>query len=234
MVAPPETSILALTPADARARLAAWVTERGLPAYRLEQLVRRLWVAPIEAWSSATELPQALRNDLDAAFPLLRLDPVTIQQSQDGTTKYLWRLHDGEMIESVLIPSGSRRTLCISSQAGCALGCVFCATGTMGFRRNLTAAEIACQVREVVLRNADDKPTNVVYMGMGEPLLNWPAVDVSLSILNDEEGIRHRGSAHHRVDRRHPSRHGEVRRAAGAVPAGHLAARTHGRRGGWR
>ena len=86
MSAQPETSILAQAPADARARLAAWVTGRGLPAYRLEQLVRRLWVAPVEAWSDATELPQALRSELDAAFPLLRLDPVTIQQSQDGTT----------------------------------------------------------------------------------------------------------------------------------------------------
>jgi 23S rRNA (adenine2503-C2)-methyltransferase len=109
--------------------------------------------------------------------------------SQDGTQKFLWRLADGEAVESVLIPSGSRRTLCISSQAGCALGCVFCATGRMGFRRNLTPFEIAGQVREIILRKPADKPTNVVYMGMGEPLLNWPAVDVSLSILNAPEGL---------------------------------------------
>ena len=185
----PGASILDLTPAAARARLAQWVSEHGLPAYRAEQLVRRLWIAPVASWAEATELPKPLRDELNAALPLLRLEPVTIQQSQDGTTKYLWRLHDGEMIESVLIPSGTRRTLCISSQAGCALGCVFCATGTMGFRRNLTAAEIACQVREVVLRNAEDKPSNVVFMGMGEPLLNWAAVDISLTILNDEEGF---------------------------------------------
>ena len=181
--------LLALTPTAARARLAQWVGDHGLPAYRLEQLVRRLWLAPVASWAEATELPKALRDELDESFPLLRLDPVTIQQSQDGTIKYLWRLHDGEMIESVLIPSGARRTLCISSQAGCALGCVFCATGMMGFRRNLTGAEIACQVREVVLRHAEDKPSNVVFMGMGEPLLNWPAVDVSLTILNDKEGF---------------------------------------------
>ena len=185
----PGASILDLTPAAARARLAEWVSEHGLPAYRAEQLVRRLWIAPVASWAEATELPKPLRDELNTALPLLRLEPVTIQQSQDGTTKYLWRLHDGEMIESVLIPSGARRTLCISSQAGCALGCVFCATGTMGFRRNLTAAEIACQVREVVLRSAEDKPTNVVFMGMGEPLLNWAAVDISLTILNDEEGV---------------------------------------------
>jgi 23S rRNA (adenine2503-C2)-methyltransferase len=182
-------SILDLAPTAARARLARWVGDAGLPAYRAEQLFRRLWTAPISNWAEATELPTALRDRLDAELPLLRLEPVTIQESQDGTVKFLWRLHDGEMIESVLIPSGTRRTLCISSQAGCALGCVFCATGTMGFRRNLSPAEIATQVREVVLRNAVDKPTNVVFMGMGEPLLNWPAVDTTLTILNSPDGL---------------------------------------------
>jgi len=182
-------SLLDLSPADARARLAAWTSDVGLPAYRAGQLFRRLWIAPIASWAGATELPRMLRERLDAELPLLRLEPVTIQESQDGTVKFLWRLRDGEMIESVLIPSGSRRTLCISSQAGCALGCVFCATGTMGFRRNLSPAEIATQVREVILRNADDKPTNIVFMGMGEPLLNWPAVDTALTILNSPDGL---------------------------------------------
>jgi 23S rRNA (adenine2503-C2)-methyltransferase len=184
-----DASILSLAPAKARARLAEWAQAEGLPGYRLEQLVPCLWQAPVARWADATTLPRALREKLDAEFPLLRLEPVTIQVSQDGTTKFLWRLHDGEMIESVLIPSGTRRTLCISSQAGCALGCVFCATGTMGFRRNLTAGEIAAQVREVILRDPADKPTNVVYMGMGEPLLNWAAVDTSLTILNAAEGF---------------------------------------------
>jgi 23S rRNA (adenine2503-C2)-methyltransferase len=101
----------------------------------------------------------------------------------------LWDLGDGEAIESVLIPEGKRRTLCISSQAGCALGCVFCATGRMGFRRNLSAGEIAGQVRELVLRDPALKPTNVVFMGMGEPLLNWDAVDTTLTILNNPEGL---------------------------------------------
>jgi 23S rRNA (adenine2503-C2)-methyltransferase len=144
---------------------------------------------PVARWADATELPKALREQLDAEMPLPRLEPVTIQESQDGTVKFLWRLHDGELVESVLIPSGARRTLCISSQAGCALACVFCATGTMGFRRNLSPAEIAMQVREVILRNADDRPTNIVFMGMGEPLLNWPAVDVVLTILNAPDGL---------------------------------------------
>jgi 23S rRNA (adenine2503-C2)-methyltransferase len=112
-----------------------------------------------------------------------------IQQSADGTRKYLWRLSDGEAIESVLIPSGSRRTLCISSQVGCALRCSFCATGRMGYRRNLTPFEIAGQVREIALRTPEDQPTNIVFMGMGEPLLNWSAVDVALSILNAPDGF---------------------------------------------
>ena len=101
-------------------------------------MLRRLWQAPVRSWAEATELPATLRAELDQAFPLPRLIADTIQQSADGTRKYLWRLDDGEAIESVLIPSGTRRTLCISSQAGCALGCTFCATGRMGFRRNLS------------------------------------------------------------------------------------------------
>ncbi len=162
---------------------------RGLPRYRADQLLRRLWVSPVESWAGATELPAALRAELDLAQPLPRLHADVIQQSADGTRKYLWRLSDGEAIESVLIPSGSRRTLCISSQAGCALGCSFCATGRMGYRRNLTPFEIAGQVREIALRTPEDKPTNVVFMGMGEPLLNWSAVEVALSVLNAADGF---------------------------------------------
>jgi 23S rRNA (adenine2503-C2)-methyltransferase len=182
-------SLLDRTPADARAALTRWVAERGLPRYRADQLMRRLWVAPLETWEQATELPAALRAELAQVHPLLRLREDVIQQSTDGTRKYLWRLADGEAIESVLIPSGGRRTLCISSQAGCALRCAFCATGLMGYRRNLTPFEIAGQVREIVLRTPEDKPTNIVFMGMGEPLLNWPAVSVALSMLNAPEGF---------------------------------------------
>jgi 23S rRNA (adenine2503-C2)-methyltransferase len=185
----PTPSPLDLAPAEAGPALEAWVADRGLPRYRAGQLLRRLWVSPVESWADATELPAALRRELDLAQPLPRLHADVIQQSADGTRKYLWRLSDGEAIESVLIPSGSRRTLCISSQAGCALACSFCATGRMGYRRNLTPFEIAGQVREIVLRTPEDKPTNVVFMGMGEPLLNWSAVDVALSILNAPDGF---------------------------------------------
>jgi 23S rRNA (adenine2503-C2)-methyltransferase len=182
-------TLLDVPPSSARTTVERWVAGRGLPAYRARQIHRRLWQLPIASWAEATDLPVQLRAELDRDFPLPRLTPDTIQQSADGTRKYLWRLTDGEAIESVLIPTGSRRTLCISSQAGCALGCTFCATGRMGFRRNLTPFEIAGQVREIVLANPDEKPTNIVFMGMGEPLLNWRSVDTALSIFNSPEGF---------------------------------------------
>ncbi|MEO8451166.1 MAG: 23S rRNA (adenine(2503)-C(2))-methyltransferase RlmN [Gemmatimonadota bacterium] len=182
-------TLLDLTPAKALARIADWVKSQSLPAYRAGQIARRLWEQPVASWADATELPLWLRQALEAQFPLPRLSLDVAQRSTDGTVKYLWTLADGEKIESVMIPSGKRRTLCISSQAGCALGCVFCATGRMGYRRNLTPAEIAGQAREIVLANPEDRPTNVVFMGMGEPLLNWPAVDVTLTVLNDPAGL---------------------------------------------
>jgi 23S rRNA (adenine2503-C2)-methyltransferase len=181
--------LLGLSPAGAREALEAWLTERGEAPYRGRQMVPRLWQRPIGSWDQATELPAPLRAAVAAAFPLRRLALTTRQVSRDGTEKYLWDLGDGEAIESVLIPEGRRRTLCLSSQVGCALGCVFCATGRMGFRRNLSAAEIAGQVREVILLDPALKPTNIVFMGMGEPLLNWDAVSTALTILNHADGL---------------------------------------------
>lgn len=183
------TNLLDLTPVAARTAVDGWLAAHGLPAYRAKQLVPRLWQRPVRHWAEATDLPAEVRALLDAELPLDGLTLVTRQTSSDGTDKFLWKLSDGELIESVLIPEGKRRTLCISSQAGCALGCVFCATGMMGFRRNLTVAEIAAQVREIVLLDAAQKPTNVVFMGMGEPLLNWEAVDTTLTILNHPDGL---------------------------------------------
>jgi 23S rRNA (adenine2503-C2)-methyltransferase len=181
--------LLSLAPDAARDALGEWLAERGEPAYRVTQIVPRLWQRPAGSWDDASDLPAALRRGLAEAFPLRRLELAARQRSRDGTEKYLWSLGGGEAIESVLIPEGRRRTLCISSQEGCALGCVFCATGRMGFRQNLSAAEIAGQVRELVLRDASLKPTNVVFMGMGEPLLNWDAVDTALTILNHRDGL---------------------------------------------
>lgn len=185
----PAATILDLPPDAAQARLAEWCERERLPAFRARQLVPYLWQRPVTGWDLATDLPRSLRENLEREWPLPRLALEAEQLSHDGTRKYLWRLPDGELIESVLIPSGERRTLCISSQAGCALGCVFCATGRMGFRRNLTPFEIAGQAREIMLRHPEERPTNIVFMGMGEPLLNWPAVDTALTILNSPEGL---------------------------------------------
>jgi 23S rRNA (adenine2503-C2)-methyltransferase len=183
------TNLLDQTPEAARETLRTWAAARNLAGYRVEQMHRRLWQDPLASWSGATDLPLPLRAQLETAFPFPRLVAEVVEESVDGTRKYLWRLDDGEAIESVLIPSGTRRTLCISSQAGCALRCSFCATGRMGYRRNLSAFEIAGQVREIVLRDPAEKPTNVVFMGMGEPLLNWSAVGSSLTILNRPDGF---------------------------------------------
>ncbi|HTO72283.1 MAG TPA: 23S rRNA (adenine(2503)-C(2))-methyltransferase RlmN [Gemmatimonadales bacterium] len=188
-------TILDLDPEGARKRLLDLVKAAGLPEYRTRQLFPRLWQRPVGSWAEATDLPAEFRATLDKELPLPRLELATEQLSEDGTRKFLWRLHDGELIESVLIPSGTRRTLCISSQAGCALGCTFCATGRMGYRRNLSVFEIAGQAREIALRHPELTPTNVVFMGMGEPLLNWPGVNGALTLLNHPDamgiGARH-------------------------------------------
>src|SRR5688500_5777322 len=134
------------------------------------------------------ELPVAFRAMLAEHFEIPRLPLAARQLSTDGTEKFLFRLADGEHIETVAIPEGDRLTLCISSQAGCALQCSFCATGAMGFSRNLKLFEIAGQVREVTLLTGK-QPTNIVFMGMGEPLMNWTAVDPTLTILNDPRGF---------------------------------------------
>jgi 23S rRNA (adenine2503-C2)-methyltransferase len=186
---PIKENLLDLTPAVALERLTAWFTSIGQPAYRARQVVHRLWQTPAPDFAAMTELPKALREQLDAAYILPRLQVAARQQSTDGTRKFLFRLHDGEGIETVAIPEGDRMTLCISSQAGCALRCAFCATGAMGFSRNLAVHEIAGQVREMRLLDPPIDVTNIVFMGMGEPLMNWKAVDPALTILNSPAGI---------------------------------------------
>src|ERR1043165_87035 len=151
-------NLLDLAPAQASECLGEWLAERG-PGYRLRQIGPRLWQRPVSTWAEATDLPRELRLSLEEAFPLPRLRLITSQLSQDGTRKFLWGLSDGSAVESVLIPEGKRRTLCISSQAGCAYGCVFCATGRMGFGRHLTPWEIVGQVRELLLDPMPEKPT---------------------------------------------------------------------------
>jgi 23S rRNA (adenine2503-C2)-methyltransferase len=182
-------NLLDLTPAQAEERLNTFFAERGLPGYRSKQVVRRLWLNPAPDFEAMTELPKAIRTELARVFELPRLAIAARQRSSDGTEKFLFMLHDGQAIESVAIPENDRLTLCISSQAGCALQCAFCATGAMGFQRNLTVFEIAGQVREMRLLDPPLAITNVVFMGMGEPLMNWRAVDGALTLLNDPLGL---------------------------------------------
>lgn len=182
-------NLLNLVPADAEARLAEYFREVGEPSYRVGQVARRLWQNPAPSFEAMTELPKALRERLAERFDLPRLDVMTEQLSTDGTRKFLFRLKDGQAIETVAIPDGDRLTLCISSQAGCALACAFCATGAMGFQRNLEVFEIAGQVREMRLLTPPIAVTNIVFMGMGEPLMNWKAVGPTLTILNSPQGL---------------------------------------------
>ncbi|MBA3341256.1 MAG: 23S rRNA (adenine(2503)-C(2))-methyltransferase RlmN [Gemmatimonadaceae bacterium] len=182
------TNLLDMLPAEAEAELRAFAIEAGEKPFRAAQVVQHLWHAPREDFSAMHELPKSFRELLAAKFEIPRLTLEARQLSTDGTEKFLFRLFDGEHIETVAIPEGSRLTLCISSQGGCALQCSFCATGTMGFSRNLRMFEIAGQVREVTLLTGR-QPTNIVFMGMGEPLMNWKAVDPTLTVLNDAKGF---------------------------------------------
>ena len=182
-------NLLDLRPEAAESRLVTFFESVGQPAYRARQVVRHLWTAPVGGFEDMTALPKALREQLAGQFQIPRLTIAARQRSSDGTEKFLFRLHDGEAIETVAIPEGNRMTLCISSQAGCALQCAFCATGAMGFSRNLDPHEIAGQVREMRLLDPPIHVTNIVFMGMGEPLMNWKAVDTALTILNDPRGL---------------------------------------------
>ena len=182
-------NLLDMTPAAAHQRLEEFFARAGDPPYRAKQVLRRLWQNPAASFDAMTELPKALRASLAESFELPRLEIAARQRSADGTEKFLFRLRDNEAIETVAIPEGDRLTLCISSQAGCALQCAFCATGAMGFSRNLSVFEIAGQVREMRLLEPPIHATNIVFMGMGEPLMNWKAVDPALTILNDPHGL---------------------------------------------
>jgi len=187
--APEGINLLDLTPAEAERVLTEFALAEGEPAYRAAQVARRLWKNPAPDFAAMTELPARFRDRLEARFILPRLRLLSRQRSVDGTQKFLFGLPDGQGIETVAIPEVGRLTLCISSQAGCALQCAFCATGRMGFQRNLKPWEIAGQVREMRLVDDPVAVTNIVFMGMGEPLMNWRAVAPALTILNSPDAL---------------------------------------------
>ncbi len=187
-----KTDLLGLTPEQLDVALEAHFAARGQPSYRAEQVRRWILDECVETIDGMTNLPVEERSALAASFFLGEAVADTVSRSSDGTVKHLWQLADGELIESVLIPATDRLTLCISSQAGCAMGCTFCATGWAGFRRQLTAGEIVSQYRASrrwAEENDYGRITNVVYMGMGEPMSNRKALHPSLTILHQGYGL---------------------------------------------
>ena len=185
------------------AELAAWFEARGEQAYRARQVVSALWNGEANRVADLTTLPKPLAAPIDSAYRWSTVADDTVIDADGGQTqKALHRLADGATIESVLMHyparpgQRARHTLCISSQAGCAVGCPFCATGELGFGRDLETAEILDQVRSALGRlAAGERLTNVVFMGMGEPLLNLDRVLEAVAALNDPErlglGARH-------------------------------------------
>lgn len=163
---------------------------QGQPAYRKRQVLEHLMRPDILPFAEATALPADLRHRLDG-IGAATLRAVETRTSTDGTEKILLSCRDEARIETVVMPYRRRVTACISSQAGCPVGCAFCATGTVGFRRNLVAAEMVDQVRWArrVAAAAEARLSNIVYMGMGEPLLNLQAVLDSISVLADPAGL---------------------------------------------
>jgi len=141
----------------------------------------------VDSFDEMQNLPKPLREKLTRISSLNTLKYITSEvSSSTGTSKYIFKTKDGNKIESVLIPESKRNTLCISTQVGCPLDCKFCATGLMGFKKNLSAGEIFDQYKLAAKYNKDKKITNIVYMGMGEPLLNFNETIKSLKIFSDE------------------------------------------------
>jgi 23S rRNA (adenine2503-C2)-methyltransferase len=200
------------------AEVEAWCEERRIPRYRAAQVALWLYRRGARDFATMTNLPRALRDELAASFRVGSLTLAGVSRSHDGTTKLLCRLPDGAMIETVLIPDGTRLTLCVSTQVGCGMGCGFCATATLGFRRHLTRGEIVEQylvARDVVVASAGDEEgpearvgraappcaegpssssappriTNVVFMGMGEPLHNYAGTVGAIETLTARWGV---------------------------------------------
>ncbi len=168
------------------AELAAVCAEMGLPRFAAKQMARWLYTRHTEDPMAMSDIAAAKRQQLAERFAKVLSAPVRCSTSADGTKKYLYRTLQGEFIESAYIPDGERATLCVSSQAGCRMGCRFCATGRQGLQHSLSAAEILNQIVSLPER---DKLTNMVFMGMGEPLDNIDNVLRALDIMTSEWGF---------------------------------------------
>ena len=171
-----------------RQQLADWLKDQGRRPFRTDQILRWVYLRQTDRFDDMTNLGKPLRADLEVAFVNPRLPVESEATSQDGSRKLLFRLHDGLHIETVIIPEKNHFTLCISSQVGCSQGCRFCMTARGGLVRNLSAGEIISQVRDVQQRvNAKGglPLTNIVFMGMGEPLANYTNVVQALEVITD-------------------------------------------------
>jgi 23S rRNA (adenine2503-C2)-methyltransferase len=186
------------TPDALGALVAGW----GLPAFRTQQVLEWVWKKKVTAFSQMTNLPVALREKLEEHFTLHPMEHARTEGSEDTTRKFLFKLADHRYVESVLIPANpalygersDRRTLCVSSQVGCAYGCKFCASGLAGFTRNLNAGEIVGQIlmAEII---SGERVDNLVFMGMGEPLANLDNLLEAISIITSPQCL-HLGARH--------------------------------------
>jgi 23S rRNA (adenine2503-C2)-methyltransferase len=173
-----------------------WAEARGQSKFRAKQIVEWMYEKRAKSWDEMSNLPQALREELKAAFSLDRLPVVRLTGSKDTTRKFLFRLHDGRLVETVKIPANvhfdggqsDRITLCVSSQVGCAYDCKFCASGLAGFTRNLEVEEIVGQVMAAE-EESGESVRNLVFMGMGEPLANFTRLTKAITILNAPWGL---------------------------------------------
>lgn len=176
--------------------LADFLQKRGAPSYRAKQITDWIYKKRVASFDAMTDLPNELRAELAAKFDTPKTEIVRVLGSKDTTQKFLFRLRDQNLIESVLIQASpalygqpsDRRTICVSSQVGCAYGCKFCASGLDGFTRNLDAGEIVQQLIEIE-KNSGEKIDNVVFMGMGEPLANLRNVLRAIRIINAPWGL---------------------------------------------
>jgi 23S rRNA (adenine2503-C2)-methyltransferase len=167
--------------------LIQFLAGQGKERYRATQLFKWLYQQDAASFEDMTNLSKALREELATTACISSLEPEAVEIGNDGTRKYLFRLEDGNAVESVLIPDEDRNTLCISTQAGCAMQCAFCLTGTFKLTRNLTTAEIVNQILAV---KRDVEVRNIVLMGMGEPLHNLENVIAALKIMVNDNGLK--------------------------------------------
>jgi 23S rRNA (adenine2503-C2)-methyltransferase len=184
---PKKIDLKDLSPGELENRIASFGKQR----YRTIQILRWLYQKKVESFEEMTNLSKTFRRDLEQVSTLSTLRPLKVEEARDGTRKFLFELGDGNRIESVLIPEKSRLTLCLSTQVGCTLGCRFCLTGKGGWKRDLKLSEILNQILAVKRSLPSDKNlTNIVLMGMGEPLLNYENTMKAIELMTHPDAFK--------------------------------------------